>query len=67
MGAVAAAVSDRLQYTCRECGAVGYGNATCRACVSQWPRFGMSQETTDALLRAIGDQPPQAPFGTVFH
>jgi hypothetical protein len=60
-------LGDRSQYVCQACGAQGYGNATCRDCVAQWPRFGMSQATVDSLLRAIGDQPPEAPFGTTRH
>ena len=57
----------RCQETCRSCGAVGHGNATCSACVAEWPRFGISQEMVDRLLRAIGDQPPERPFGTIVH
>jgi len=61
--------SDRQRYrhVCQACGAAGYGNATCRDCVAQWPRFGISQESVDSLLRAIGDKPPEAPFGTTWH
>ena len=59
-------MSDRMRYVCPHCGAVGYGNATCSDCVRQWVRFGISQDTVDQLLRAIGDRPPEAPFGTVF-
>lgn len=60
-------MEERYRYVCQACGAVGYGNATCRDCVAQWPRFGMPQATVDNLLRAIGDQPPEAPFGTKWH
>lgn len=56
---------DRYKETCRHCGAMGYGNATCRHCVAEWPRFGVSQQTTDRLLAAIGDQPPVPPVGTI--
>ena len=58
---------ERYRHVCRGCGAAGYGNATCRDCVMQWPRFGISQDSVDSLLRAIGDQPPEAPFGTTWH
>jgi len=58
-------LGDRSQYVCPTCGAVGYGNATCRDCVLQWPRFGMLD--VEPLLRAIGDKPPEAPFGTRWH
>ena len=42
-----------LTLFCRTCGAVGYGNATCRDCVKQWPRFGVSQEIVERLLEAL--------------
>lgn len=58
---------DRSNYVCRGCGAQGYGNATCRDCVAAWPRFGIPQDSVDRLLRAIGNQPPEAPFGTTWH
>jgi hypothetical protein len=48
---------------CSTCGAVGYGNASCRACVVEWPRFGIQQDLVDRLLTAIGNQPPEAPLG----
>ena len=60
-------VEDRSQYVCQGCGAQGYGNATCRDCVAQWPRFGMSQQSVDRLLALIGDKPAEAPFGTMWH
>jgi len=57
----------RRQEVCQSCGAVGYGNLTCAACVREWPRFGIaSQEDADKLLAAIGDKPPEPPFGTRF-
>ena len=59
--------ADRYSETCSTCRAVGYGNATCSACVRQWPRFGISQETTDRLLAAIGDQIPDTPVGSAHH
>ena len=53
--------------TCPSCGAVGYGNATCSACIKEWPRVaGISQEYVDELLAFIGDRAPEPPFGTVF-
>ena len=58
---------ERYRHVCQGCGAVGYGNMTCRDCVSQWSRFGISQESVDRLLRAIGEKPPEAPFGTTLH
>jgi hypothetical protein len=57
--------SERMRFVCLSCGAVGYGNATCRDCVSQWPRFGIPQEAVDGILAAIGDRSPDPPFGTV--
>jgi hypothetical protein len=48
---------------CVTCGAVEFGNATCRDCVSRWPNRGISQETVDRLLATIGDQPPARPVG----
>jgi hypothetical protein len=53
-------IDDRYRETCRACGAMGYGNATCSACVRQWPRFGMKD--IERLLKAIGDKPPVDPL-----
>lgn len=58
---------DRFRYTCQACGAVGYGNGTCKGCVREWPRFGMPQHLVDILLECIGDRPPEAPYGTTWH
>lgn len=58
---------DRCRHTCPSCGAIGFGNMTCRRCVSEWPRFGIPQEHVNRLLEAIGDRPPRPPLGTVFH
>lgn len=58
---------ERYRYVCQGCGAAGYGNATCRDCVAQWRRFGISQDYVDSLLAAIGDKPPEMPFGTTAH
>jgi hypothetical protein len=58
---------ERNRHVCQACGAVGYGNATCRDCVAQWPRFGHPQSSVDSLLRALGNRPPEAPFGTTWH
>lgn len=55
---------ERYSETCAVCGAVGHGNLTCRTCVSQWPRFGIPQDTVDKLLKALGDRLPDPPIGT---
>lgn len=64
---VSAEDEDRNQHTCPSCGAVGFGNMTCRRCVSEWPRFGIPQDSVDELLKIIGDRPPRPPYGTRFH
>jgi hypothetical protein len=55
-------IDDRFAESCRVCGAAGYGNATCRDCVSQWPRFGMPREIVDQLLEALCGVLEQEPF-----
>ena len=58
---------ERYRYVCQCCGAAGYGNSTCRDCVAQWPRFGISQQDVERILEAIGDKPPGVPLGTTRH
>jgi hypothetical protein len=58
---------ERYRHACQCCGAAGHGNATCRDCVAQWPRFGIPQQDVDRLLAAIGDKPPEVPLGTTRH
>lgn len=60
-------LEDRVRDVCPSCRAVGHGNATCRVCVAQWTRFGISQKTIDLLLDAIGDQPATPPVGSTVH
>lgn len=57
--------AERYRHTCPECGAMGFGNATCRHCVSQWPRFGISQATVDKPLSVLKPEHFLPPIGTV--
>ena len=59
-------MSERKDEVCQACRAVGYGNATCSWCVRQWSRFGISQDTVDQLLAAIGNQLPDPPIGAQY-
>jgi hypothetical protein len=56
----------RMNETCSVCKAVGFGNATCSACVRQWVRFGIPQASVEMLLNAIGNRMPDPPCGTLF-
>ncbi len=60
--------SDRAKMEiCSACQAVGHGNMTCRWCVAQWPRFGISQDSVDQILKGLGDRLPDPPFGTRYN
>ncbi len=59
--------ASRHTEVCQSCGAVGYGNATCSACIKEWPRLGFDEEYVARLLDIIGDRAPEPPFGTTFH